>query len=173
MGRKANTLGDFWKYVLKGDGCWEWQGNRVKEGGYGRFRYGGKTNLTHRLSYEMHTGPIPEGLMVLHTCDNPGCVRPDHLYIGTAKDNADDREERDRSQTGDFHYTRREPERAARGERINTARLTEDKVRIIRERYDAGGVTQTELAQEYGVTQRAIWMIVRRKSWRHVSEVEE
>jgi hypothetical protein len=80
---------DFWQFVapmMDDRGCWEWTGP-VNDSGYGRV--GGKARA-HRTSYEMHKGPVPPGLFVLHTCDNKTCVNPSHLYVGTKSDNAKD-----------------------------------------------------------------------------------
>lgn len=76
----------FWPKVLKSDGCWLWQGC-VQGNGYARFRAGGRTVYAHRFSYELHNGPIPEGLMLDHLCRTPRCVRPDHLEAVTNREN--------------------------------------------------------------------------------------
>jgi hypothetical protein len=78
----------FWAKVRKGDGCWEW--NAAKRLGYGKFAYEGKVIDAHRLSWLLHFGPIPEGMLICHRCDNPPCVRPDHLFLGTRADNTHD-----------------------------------------------------------------------------------
>lgn len=92
--RNRGTLEErFWTFVRQSVGCWEWQGTRQNQG-YGLIteRADGKmvARTTHRVSWELHYGSIPKGLMVLHRCDNRKCVRPDHLYLGTASDNAHD-----------------------------------------------------------------------------------
>jgi hypothetical protein len=82
----------FWKNVRKSDACWEWTANR-STAGYGHIKKGGRQGEqlgAHRVSWELHNGPIPPGLFVCHHCDNPRCVRPDHLFLGTTTDNVRD-----------------------------------------------------------------------------------
>lgn len=88
---RARPVADrFWPKVQKGDGCWEWQGSRLPHG-YGHLTIPGRgVPYAHRISWELTHGEIPDGLWVLHHCDNPPCVRPDHLFLGTAQDNVDD-----------------------------------------------------------------------------------
>ncbi len=83
--------GLFWKKVTKGGGCWEWQGRKLSKDGYGLFRFDGERHLTHRLAYQLSVGEIPPGKFVLHSCDNPKCVRPGHLRVGTHEENMADR----------------------------------------------------------------------------------
>ncbi|MCK4306058.1 MAG: HNH endonuclease [Candidatus Eisenbacteria sp.] len=83
----------FWEKVEKSPGCWMWTGNKVSDKpnrGYERIWADGKMKLAHRVSWEMVSGPIPEGMQILHRCDNPSCVRPDHLFMGTRSDNMRD-----------------------------------------------------------------------------------
>lgn len=143
----------FWSKVRKSDdGCWEWTGSLDKNG-YGQVWIGGKYRKPHRVTYELTFGNICDGFFVCHKCDNPACVRPDHLFLGTIRDNNNDRTRKGRS---------------ARGEKVWTCVLTAEKVSEIRRRYEAGNVTQRELASEYGVRQTTIGRIVLRQTWTHV-----
>ena len=93
----STTKERFFNFVDKKEEfvCWEWNGYRLP-GGYGRVSYNKETIYAHRLSFILHKGDVPMGMHVLHTCDNPSCVNPNHLWLGTAKDNAVDREEKGR-----------------------------------------------------------------------------
>lgn len=83
------------KVKIHSNGCWVYMGYK-NEGGYGRFRANGKKVLAHRFSYQMKVGSIPDGMLVLHKCDNPACINTEHLYLGKDKDNAEDRSKRNR-----------------------------------------------------------------------------
>lgn len=137
--------------VSQDRGCWEWKGKHPKSR-YGKISLRGKDYLAHRAAYEVWVGPIPKGLLVRHTCDNPPCINPEHLKVGTAKDNARDKVLRNRTQD-------------QRGELGPRAKLTQAEVGQIRETYSDGGVTQQALADQYGVTQTTIGLIVRNKTW--------
>lgn len=143
----------FWNKVEKGEGCWNWTG-RVLWNGYGTLWNNGGTDVyAHRLSWEMHNGPIPDGLYVLHRCDNRRCVRPDHLLLGTNADNfADMRAKR----------------RHAKGTMLPQAKLDDDKVREIRKL--AGLTSQGAMARRFGVGQGQIAKVIARKAWRHVGD---
>lgn len=135
--------------------CWEWQGG-TRWDGYGRFKFSGEWVLAHRASYEIHKGPIPYGGQVLHDpvlCNNPSCVNPAHLRIGTYLDN-----NLDQAIAG----TR------SKGEGRPASKLTESDVRAIRTEYATGGVFYKELASRYGVSASVVGEIVNRKAWRHV-----
>lgn len=159
------------------NGCWLWRGSN--NGRYGRI---GRKTYAHRLCYELHHGPIPPGYQVMHKCDTPLCVRPDHLTVGTPGDNTRDAMRKGRLATGDRHGLRLHPERIPRGERHGTkthpesisrgedrpaAKLTEEQVREIRWLSDLGE-TRTLLAKRYGVTPTVIRRIAQRRSWKHV-----
>lgn len=163
----------FWQSVddeASPRGCWPWRGT-VGAHGYGLISAESRRSLrAHRVSWQLHHGPIPAGLFVCHRCDNPGCVNPAHLFLGTAADNTRDMMRKGRGYVQRPDYRERLRSVSVRGERVNTARLTADQVREIRRRYAAGGISQTALADEYGVTQTQVSQIVSRKSWRHVAD---
>lgn len=154
-------------------GCWGWSGS-IDKNGRAFMMVGSKANGTmtparaHRLSYEEFIGPIPDGLCVLHKCDNPSCINPDHLFLGTQADNIADMVMKGRHAKGETHGSVTHPESVARGSKAGLAKLNEDQVLQIRERYREGGVTYRSLAVEYGVTHGCIGLILRRKNWRHI-----
>src|SRR5258707_545503 len=88
MGRAKQPEDRFWRHVQKSDNCWEWTNSLAR--GYGAFYDGTRQVVASRFSWELHNGPITDGLWVLHRCDNRKCVRPDHLFLGTAEDNTQD-----------------------------------------------------------------------------------
>jgi hypothetical protein len=131
------------------EGCWEWP-KYCNADGYGLTKLDGKTTVATRVAYALTYAP-PGRLFVLHHCDNPPCVRPDHLFLGTQKDNCHDAKSKDRH---------------SRGERNGIAKLNDDAVRDIR----TSTLTQWELARKYGVWQAAIWQVKHRKRWQHVQD---
>lgn len=131
------------------DGCWVWIGYRNRYG-YGCFGLNGVTRAAHRVIYGLAVAEIPPGMCVLHRCDNPACVRPSHLFIGTQADNMVDRKSKGRAPAGDAH---------------RSSKLTSEVVGEIRRRYAAGGVSQRVLAREYGVSQQNISGIVAGYFW--------
>ena len=144
----------FWEKVEKTEnGCWEWTAGKFNAG-YGQFAVNGKHQLAHRFSYELTYGEIPDGLFVCHRCDNPPCVNPEHLFLGTHADNMADRNEKGRVSKGEEHYY---------------SKLTEENVLEIRQRVASGkwGI-KSKLAKEFGVSNPQISDIVNRKKWKHV-----
>jgi hypothetical protein len=109
-------------------------------------------------------GGLESGVLVLHRCDNPPCVRVDHLFLGTMLDNNRDRAAKGRSAAGDRHPFRLHPELRVRGERVNTSRFNPEQVREIR-RAATAGATHREQAEQLGVTPAAIRAIVTRRNW--------
>jgi hypothetical protein len=145
----------FWKFApeVDPDQCWEWQSTRNRRG-YGKFWLNGRTDLAHRVSYRIYYGTIPAGLQVRHSCDNPPCVNPAHLSLGTGKDNARDALDRDRYR---------------RGSENGTAKLTEGQVSEIRKCW-AAGETQVSMARRFGVSRAAIQWILNGRSWAGIGE---
>jgi hypothetical protein len=142
----------FWDYVDKSGQCWTWQGNKYPTG-YGRF---GRNGSAHRYAYKQAYGTIPRGMHVCHRCDNPPCVRPDHLFLGTNAENMHDRNAKGRQSKG---------RKASLAHQGKSARLTVAQVREIRRRYVPGQLLQRELAQEYGVSKSLIRDICSRRAW--------
>lgn len=159
----------FWTKVKKlpgKDACWEWTASCYKKG-YSRFTIQGRGVLGHRVAYILEYGKFSEDLLVCHVCDNPRCVRPDHLYIGTHKENTRDAAAKGRMSSGDRHWSRTHPERLRRGQEHGRAKLTTLQVREIRKKADEG-VTQLVLARKYGVALYAIQSIIHRITWAHI-----
>ncbi len=136
-------------------GCVLWKGS-VNVRGRPVVNYGdGLRMYAHRASYIINVGPIPDGLCILHCCDNPLCVNPVHLFLGTHTDNMEDMARKGRSN---------------RGENVSTAKLNEDKVREIRRRY-AQGESGPKLGNEFGVSAGTIRLVAKRLKWTHVTDL--
>jgi len=133
------------------DDCIEWEGARNQKG-YGHKMVDGRLKRVHRLAWEQANGPIPDGMIVMHTCDNPPCINLNHLVLGTHADNM-----RDRATKG----------HTAKGESHGDSKLTEADVLAIRARR-AAGERNIDLAREYHVSRPTISNIVQRHSWRHL-----
>lgn len=178
-GFAPETIARFWSRINK-DGsipehvphlgkCWVWTAG-VRGRGYGAF-YADKDRrniATHRLMWSLNQGAIPQGLYVMHKCDNPPCVNPAHLFLGTPLDNVSDMIAKGRrcSFRGDLNGSRRKPESRPRGADNGKAVLSEGDVRSIRLRLSQGE-RGTEIAKEYGVTKSCIYH-VRKYKWRHI-----
>lgn len=144
----------FWSRVDRRhpDECWEWQAGKFSTG-YGQFWADGGTVYCHRIAFALSNGEIPEGMHILHKCDNRACCNPSHLVVGTHADNMADMVAKGRN---------------VRGERSPLTSMRESDIIDIRRRY-ANGETQVALAREYGVRQGSISRIVRRTVWGHVA----
>lgn len=145
------------RLTKRGPMCWTWNGAKNTYG-YGTITYQGRTHLAHRLAYAVTYGPIPDGMMVLHCCDNPACVNPAHLRVGTQFENMQDAAAKGRLRT---------PRIAMFGSTNPSAKLTERKVRKIRKRLSQGE-DQHVVAARYGVSRSLIGQIERRQIWRGV-----
>ena len=139
----------FWAKVNKTETCWLWKGH-VDADDYGRINWFGKRILTHRLSWKIHNGAIPQGLCVLHRCDTPRCVRPDHLFIGTNVENTADKTRKGR---------------AAKGLGHGLHKLTQENVQEIR-KLKSEGWRSKDLTKRYGVTRAAIYSVIMGKTWK-------
>lgn len=174
----------FWsKVAIAGpDDCWLWQAC-MSDNGYGFFRLDNKQWRAHRVAWQLTYGDIPEELRVLHKCDVPLCVNPNHLFLGTDTDNMHDRDAKGRQAKGERHgwYThpekrprgdrngaRTHPERRVyrRGEQSPVSKLTADQVREIRARYAAGGCSYTDLGREFSISRSQIGRIVTGEFWK-------
>lgn len=176
------------------NGCIEWTAN-VNKKGYGRFYDGQKMVLAHRWSYGFFYGPLDESMLVCHCCDNPRCVNPDHLFLGTHADNVLDKVAKGRqarskmlsermrkvASRGGNHYSRRCPEKLARGDghgsRIHPdsvhrgdghylSKLTQENVETARLEYQSGGTSYRKLAVKYGVSHATIYSAIKGKTWK-------
>ena len=154
----------FWAKVEKTDHCWLWTG--VLSRGYGQISDSPRMRQAHRVSWELAFGPIPLGLFICHACDVKNCVRPDHLFLGTAADNSSDMKRKGRSASGERNWRTSHPE-ASRGTRNPAAVLSAKQVLDIRARVSAGH-RQIELAREYDVSKTTICSIISRRSWSHL-----
>jgi hypothetical protein len=145
----------FLRKVIKTDNCWLWVGAKHSYKGYGSFSNGKKIVKTHRFAYEHFIGPIPENMCVLHKCDTPSCVRPEHLFLGSNQDNVDDKLSKNRH---------------PKGEHTVLAKLTDKDVKEIKQKLKFPYIgINNDLAQEYGVNHRTISGIKTGKSWAHIS----
>ena len=146
----------FWEKVDKSnnEGCWIWLAYKNNKG-YGEIGIKHKLYLSHRISWIIHFGSIPKGMCVCHKCDNPGCVNPHHLFLGTQKDNMQDMSKKNRANP-------------ICGVKHCNAKLSEKQVLEIRKKYSGELGEQMMLSKEYGVSTETISRIVNNKMWKHL-----
>ncbi len=151
--KKGTPEERFWKYVDKksNNECWNWTGT-CNTNHYGELSVYGKCVRTHRFSWEIHFGKIPNGLFVCHTCDNPKCANPEHLFLGTYKDNSDDKVKKNRQIVGENHCLHK---------------LIESQVKEIRSL--KGKLSQRKIAKVFNVSHQLISGIHKNKRWKHVN----
>ena len=156
--RWGDPVKRFWTGVQIDDlvDCWLWMRRKNSEG-YGNIRWYGETWLTHRVAWNISRGEIPQGMLVCHHCDNPPCVNPSHLFLGTDLDNARDKIAKGRSVL---------PPSFA-GEKNPMATLTAPAVLEIRRLYKEGA-TQISLCRKFEASQTQIWLIVHNRRWKHL-----
>lgn len=132
--------------------CWEWNASKHRFG-YDWFNDGHKIEVAHRISYRLFKGEIPQGKLIMHTCDNPGCVNPAHLILGTNTSNAQDKVKKDRQ---------------SKGSKNGTPKLTEENAVLIRDMYATSEYTMQQLANQFNVSLTLIFLVIRRRNWKHV-----
>ncbi len=153
--KPRSPVARFWEHVDKTESCWVWTAFRLS-GRYGTFGVGSETDhskrkeYTHRFSYELHYGPIPAGMSVLHRCDNPACVRPDHLFLGDQRANLADMDAKGRRRVG-------------RGMRHHLAKLTAEDVTQIRAL--SPSLSAMDLAARFSVNRGTIYRVLRGQHW--------
>lgn len=183
---KREAIARFNSKVVRSADCWGWLG-AINDSGYGFMSLKDYPIRAHRLSWLIHRGEIPTGKWVLHTCDNPSCTNPQHLYIGTHSDNVRDMVERGRScsgdknamrrpdvaaqHRGDQHWMKQKPERIARGQRQSHAKLTDSDVLEIHKLFAEGRISKAAIARQFGVDRTNVSQIIRGKAWTHVKAV--
>jgi HNH endonuclease len=145
----------FWSRAVEDEnGCWVWARGRHHDG-YGAFFYEGQRVYAHRLAWQLARGEIPKGLLVLHRCDNPPCINPKHLFLGTRRDNALDRDKKGRNVTSS-------------GEKNGSAKLSESDVVKILEGLSQGE-TRRALARRFDISPSMVTNIYSRKNWKSIS----
>ena len=144
----------FWKYVDKksNDKCWNWTGCCDKDG-YGHIGVNGKLIRSHRFSWILKNGTVPDEIYVLHKCDNPKCVNPSHLFLGTQQDNIKDKIYKNRQ---------------AKGEKNGSSKLTVNQVKQIRHLCREGQLTQVKIGKIFHINQTTVSRICTIKNWRHI-----
>lgn len=168
-----SALERFWSLVDQGTGdddCWIWQGDCRHHYGYGSFWVNSlqASIPCHRLAWFLVNGEIPPDMLVCHDCptgDNPRCCNPAHMFLGTYRDNAIDRERKGRH--------RHEPTWSGVGELNPKAKMTDAKVIEARRRYGQGGISQSELARQFGISQAMMNHIILGKHWKHLPSVDD
>ena len=167
VGKRGTLEERFWPKVLKGaeKECWLWQANKNNMG-YGMIQsleYGRKI-LAHRASFIIKNGPIKDDICVLHRCDTPSCVNPNHLFLGTKLENNKDRDAKGRTRYG---HNPLYPPPIFRGEDANSSKLTNTKVLEMRDLMSRGATTR-EMVVRYGIERSTVKRIRNRRTWKHI-----
>ena len=140
------------KWVEADNGCWLWTAAQNSDG-YGSIRVAGATLGAHRVSYELYVSEIPDGIHVLHTCDNPACVNPNHFFLGTHQDNMSDRNNKFRQPLG---------------EEIGNSVLTQQQVIEIRVLYKNSNLSMRKVAAIYDISYSTVQNLISGKTWKHL-----
>jgi hypothetical protein len=143
----------FFQKIKKTEACWIWTGRKNWKG-YGEVKCNNKSYKSHRLSWIIHFGCIPEKMCILHKCDNPCCVNPNHLFLGTHQDNMIDMFQKGRGNR-------------AFGTRVTPSKLNEEKVRSLRNDFYSG-MKRDDILMKYSISKRAMYLVAKRITWKHV-----
>lgn len=157
----------FWSKVQKSknkDVCWPWLAAK-RYFGYGQFWYNNRNLSAHRIAWELVFGPVPNGLLVCHACDNPPCCNPNHLFLGTRKDNSADMLAKGRQASGLRNGKYTKPWATPRGERHPSSKLSITQVRAIRSLWLMGVRNCVLLGRVAGVSHTSIWQVLHKKTW--------
>jgi len=149
--------------------CWIWTACKSRNG-YGNWGLNGKNFGTHRASWMIHNGEIPNGFYVLHKCDVPLCVNPSHLFLGTQRQNIADMKNKGRGNwaSGKNQGLHKNPQLAARGSKSGRSVLVESQVIEIRNLHKAGNISQIELAKKFNCGKSTVGAIILRQTWAHI-----
>jgi len=150
--------------------CHEWMAGKTDKG-YGAVWINGSSQTAHRVAFAIHFGLVQEAMLVCHHCDNPLCVNPSHLFLGTASDNVQDCLSKGRGNPaiGDRNGSRLHPQSRPRGERHVKSKLTVHQVLAIRKQYASGDGSFRSIAKSYGMSKSTIYDIVNNKRWGHIA----
>lgn len=167
-------IANFWAKVEKRgvDDCWLWTGGSKTRSGYGQYAFRSKgirrSFYAHRMAKILSTSCLlPNRYCACHHCDNPSCCNPAHIFVGTYKDNSVDAVNKKRVAHGDNHYSRRCPEKAAKGEKHGMAKLSAADVSQIRSADVSRHGSKKDLAEKYGISRTQIAAIIKRRTWKH------
>lgn len=144
----------FWSKVDISEGCWNWKAGLISSGYGSAYSPTLGPQAAHRLAWILTNGEIPDGMYVLHKCDNKKCVNPDHLYLGTQKKNLQDAKDRGLTNTGEKHW--------------NTS-ITESEVKLMRSLYKSGTPIKM-IADIFNITYKNTWQILKFKRWKHLKD---
>jgi len=153
---KKSVEDRFWSKVNKTESCWLWTGSK-SDFGHGQIRIDGRNTVASRYVWEIMKGPITDRLFVLHKCDNPTCVRIDHLFLGTQKDNIKDMHSKGRAFKGNY-----------KGKLNPASKLTEEEVIRMREMHHESNLNYCELARLFKVHNTTSRAIIKRENWAHI-----